>query len=88
MMHGRKNIKLLKYLFTYKTDCTSTVEISNKIQIVIPSMKGVLNNGSSDINRPSSSKWDIESKAREIRRASVNKKIAPLVQIQIASRES
>jgi hypothetical protein len=56
MMHGRKIIKLLKYLFIYKTDCTSIVEISNKIEIIIPSMERVLNNGSSDINRPSSSK--------------------------------
>lgn len=41
-------------------------------------MKGILNNGSSDINRPSSSKWDIESKVREIQRAPVKKK-SPLL---------
>lgn len=71
-------------IFVYKIHCTFTVEISNETQIVIPSMKGILNNGSSDTNRPSSSKWDIESKARGIQRDPV-KKIVPRVHMTIVS---
>jgi hypothetical protein len=55
----------------YKTDCTFTVRISDKLQIVIPSMKGFWNNDTSDINRRLCSKWDTEGEAREIHCVSV-----------------